>query len=201
MNSKNSINKNNADSENQKQNDNEVINNFSNVKNIGKNRKRQRKKKENSDDPQNYSTAKTNFRTNEFIEANKDNIKLPNLLEQWNGNILMKDLKNILINENNNKKNSNNNNNIPLKEKDIVIEIKVELNNDNEDDSDDYDYKMSKKEEKTFKNEYKNVINKLMKNNDFVKYIKNFDVFNESKIKCFEDILFLCKKRYKPDDN
>jgi len=193
MNSKNSINKNNADSENQKQNDNEVINNFSNVKNIGKNRKRQRKKKENSDDPQNYSTAKTNFRTNEFIEANKDNIKLPNLLEQWNGNILMKDLKNILINENNNKKNSNNNNNIPLKEKDIVIEIKVELNNDDEDDSDDYDYKMSKKEEKTFKNEYKNVINKLMKNNDFVKYIKNFDVFNESKIKCFEDILFLCK--------
>ena len=113
----------------------------------------------------------------------------------------MKDLKNILINENNNKKNSNNNNNIPLKEKDIVIEIKVELNNDNEDDSDDYDYKMSKKEEKTFKNEYKNVINKLMKNNDFVKYIKNFDVFNESKIKCFENILFLCKKRYKPDDN
>ena len=50
MNSKNSINKNNAKSENTKQNDNESINNFSNVKNIGKNRKRQRKKA-NSDDP------------------------------------------------------------------------------------------------------------------------------------------------------
>ena len=30
---------------------------------------------------------------------------------------------------------------------------------------------------------------------------ENFEVFDESKIKCFEDILCLSKKRYRPDDN
>ena len=200
MNSKNSLNKNNGDPENQKPNDNEIVNNFSNVKNIGKNRRRQRKK-ENSNHPQNYSTANTNFTTNVFTGTNKNNKELPNLVDQHNGDILMKDLKNYNNNNNNNNSNININNNIPLKEKDIVIEIKVELNNDDEDTSDDYNYKMSKKEEKAFKEEYNNVINKLMKNNDFVKYIYNFEVFDESKIKCFEDILYLIKKRYRPDDN
>ena len=108
MNSKNSINKNNAKSENTKQNDNESINNFSNVKNIGKNRKRQRKKA-NSDDPKNYSIAKTNFTTNKFTEKNKNDKKLPNLLEQHNGNIKREDLKNFLNNDNNNSNDVNKN--------------------------------------------------------------------------------------------
>ena len=63
------------------------------------------------------------------------------------------------------------------------------------------DCKMSKEEEKTFEREYKNVIEKLEKNNDFVIIIKNFKLFDESKIKCFDDTLYLNKKSYKSDDN
>ena len=198
MNSKNSLNKNNAKSENQKQNNNEAINNFSNVKNIGKNRKRQRIKT-NSDDTQNYSIAKTNFATNEFTEINKNDKKLPNLLEKHNGNIKREDLKNFLNNDNNNSNDVNKN--ILSKQNDIIIEIKVEINKDDEDDNDDYDYKMTKKEEKSFEKKYKKLIEKLKKNNDYVIFIKNFKLFDESKIKCFDDILYLNKKRYRSDDN
>ena len=69
------------------------------------------------------------------------------------------------------------------------------------DNSDDYDQKNSKEEEKRFKKEYEKVIKKLMENNDYVKYIKEFTIFDESKIKCFDDILYLNKKRYRSDDN
>ena len=192
MNSKNSINKNNANSENTKQNDNESINNFSNVKNIGKNRKRQRKKA-NSDDPKNYSIAKTNFTTNKFTEKNKNDKKLPTLLEQHNGEDIQKYLNDDNNNKNSNNNNKVNNNKIPLQEKDIY--------KDDEDDNDDNDYKMSKEEKETFEKEYKTVTGKLEKNNDFVIIIKNFKLFDESKNKCFDDILYLNKKRYKSDDN
>ena len=112
-------------------------------------------------------------------------------MEQHNGEDIQK-----YLNDDNNNKNSNNkvnNNKIPLQEKDIY--------KDDEDDNDDNDYKMSKEEKETFEKEYKTVTGKLEKNNDFVIIIKNFKLFDESKIKCFDDILYLNKKRYRSDDN
>ena len=189
MNSKNSIIKNDINS----QNDNEVINNFSNINNIKENKKRQRKKINNYDN----NTESTNNTTETRGVGNND---IPNLLDQHNNNIKMKDLK-----HKNYLSNKNNNTNISfMQDKDIIVELKKEKENINEEDIDnvdDFDLENTKEEDEIFKKKYEKVIKLMMENTDVLEIIRNFNVFDESKIKCFEDILNLNKKRNRSTNN
>ena len=189
MNSKNSIIKNDINS----QNDNEVINNFSNINNIKENKKRQRKKINNYDN----NTESTNNTTETRGVGNND---IPNLLDQHNYNIKMKDLK-----HKNYLSNKNNNTNISfMQDKDIIVELKKEKENINEEDIDnvdDFDLENTKEEDEIFKKKYEKVIKLMMENTDVLEIIRNFNVFDESKIKCFEDILNLNKKRNRSTNN
>ena len=121
MNAKNRLIKNNINLENKKQNDNEAINNFSNVNKIEKNKKRQSKKKPKFDSSQDYNSETTKSKTNELIDPKESNIDIPNLLEQHNENISRKELKTKIYFYNKNK----NINNIPLEQNDIINEKKM----------------------------------------------------------------------------
>ena len=165
--------------ENQNQLDDEVINNFSNVYNIENNRK-STYKKVNSENAQNINITKAKFTD----EEDSDDEAINNISNAFN----IENNRKRHTKKKANSENSHNYNITKTKFTDV-------------DNSDDYDQKNSKEEEKRFKKEYEKVIKKLMENNDYVKYIKEFTIFDESKIKCFEDILNLNKKRYRSTDN
>jgi hypothetical protein len=178
MNAKNSLIKNNINLENKKQNDNEAINNFSNVNKIEKNKKRQNKKKPKFDSSQDYNSETTKSKTNELIDTKESNIDIPNLLEQHNENISRKELKTKIYLYNKNK----NINNIPLEQNDIINEKKNEKDVFDEEDIEDYDYNKSKEEDKIFKADNEKIIKKIMENTDKLIIIPNFNILDESKI-------------------
>lgn len=161
---------------------NETVNNFLNVKNIVKNRRKKRKKG-NNNTIENYTIGTTNFTTNANINIREDDEYIPNLLEQQQLGITMKDLREIIKNKIKNKNKTNNN--IPLKENDIIIEIKVGNNNYDEDDIDNAFLNASKEEDEKFKKNYENVINLINKQTDQLINIPYYNIFDDSKFQSF----------------